>query len=73
MINYEVKLRCPCGETHTMICKAQNHGEAGRNARLFAEELDSTFNAECDWNIDQAFDAIHVYNAVRIEPKGLVQ
>ena len=73
MINYEVKLRCPCGETHTMICEAQNHGEAEHLARLVAEEVDEALKSECDWNIDQALDAIHVYNAVRIEPKGLVQ
>ncbi len=72
MIDYEVKLKCPCGETQIMRCHANNHSEAERNARLFAEELDNTFNAECDWNPERALDVIHVYNAVRIEPKGLV-
>ena len=73
MIYYEVKLKCPCGETQTMICEAENHGEAQHVARFVADQVDKALNAECDWNIDQALDAIHVYNAVRIEPKGLVQ
>jgi hypothetical protein len=73
MIYFKVKLQCPCGESHTMICEAIDHGEAGQLARLVAEDLDKSLKSECNWNTDGALDSIHVYSPVQIEPTSVIQ
>lgn len=73
MIKYDVKLKCPCGKTHVVECSARNHTEAGENARFFAERFDKLGGDECDWMPEFLGHKNHVYSAVVIAGRGILE